>query len=160
MSVSVITKLIEWLLARKREKNHEIRSYLVGVRDVCEEMISLDDHHTDKAKYLHEKIKTIYDTLSSRIPLTDSNSLAIYQGLSSARVFYWLKVYEQYGDAELSDLLEERHKFSTSQDVLLDLLSIAQSPDDGKYVFHGELDWERVRKSCLSDIARLSNVCT
>ena len=156
--INTIFKVLDWMQAKKKGRDTKIESYLCDIRKACEKLVLLEDPSTEEAKYLHEQIKVMYDSVSSRLSTLDSSSSwYLYRALSSARIYYWLRIYEQLGEKELSKLIEERLQLSPSMDALKRELNRA-SDGWGGPVVPGSVEIEKVKLACLSDIAFLAEV--
>ena len=151
--VSIGKAVIDWVLANNARRTAQVDQYLGKIQATCIELVEIEDPRSDRAMLLHEQLKVIYEQASQRLPrsLIDREGWDLYRGLSSARIYFWLRVLGSTPAADqLQDLLSERRRAlsSPSLDALLGML-----PDPVSDVDVHSLS--RIREQCLNDIARI-----
>lgn len=158
--ITVGKVVVDWIEKRGKAQNELISSYLDYIQKSCQELIVLEDIKSDQAYILHEQLKIIYDMASSKLPsefINDRRGLILYRALSSARIYYWIRLIESYSDYnELLLLLNDRNKLSLSLDRLVNLLRKSIDSNNKGQMRIQEVDILRIRKECLYEIAQLS----
>jgi hypothetical protein len=153
--VTIGKSIIDWLLSKNEKRTAQIESYLKKIQETCNELIEIENPRSEKAALLHEQIKVIEDQASKRLPksLIDREGWDLYRGLSSARIYYWLRVFIHANDSDqLQVLINERRFFSSpSFDTILPLVSKPYSEIDKESLIN-------IRENCLSDIAKLFEI--
>jgi hypothetical protein len=144
--------VIDWLLDRNVKRTAQLDEYLRMIQLTCVELVEIQDPLSDKAALLHEQLKVIYELASQRLPraLIDREGWDLYRGLSSARIYFWMRVVDSARAAgQLQDLLSERRALSSpSFDALLRMLPEPYSDLNVKSL-------SQIREQCLKDIARI-----
>jgi hypothetical protein len=150
--ITVGKMIIDWLLSKTEKRTAQIEIYLKRMQETCVELVEIEDPRSEKAALLHEQLKVISEQASERLPrdLIDREGWDLYRGLSSARIYYWLRVVDSAAASkQLHKLMNERAAFSsTSFDALLPLISEPYSEFDTASL-------ARIREQCLNDIAKI-----
>ena len=144
--------IIDWLLSKTERRTAQIETYLKKMQETCIELVEIENPRSEKAALLHEQLKVISEQASQRVPrdLVDRQGWDLYRGLSSARIYYWLRVIDSAAASQqLQKLMNERRSFSSrSFDALLPLISEPYSEFDITSLAH-------IRERCLNDIAKI-----
>ena len=150
--VTIGKHVIDWLLTRNSRRSAQIDEYIKNLQSKCQELVDIEDPTSERAILLHEQLKVIYELASSRLPraLIDHEGWNLYRGLSSARIYYWLRVVESITDNDQFEALvsERRTLSSGSLDILVNRLS--DPTTNGK-----QARIDLIRTECLRDIARV-----
>lgn len=153
--VTISQHIIDWLLKRGAIRSAQEERYLSKIQSTCLELVQMEDPLCDKARFLHENIKIIYEQASQRLPksLIDHEGWDLFRGLSSARIYYWLRIIDAADtNDEIAHLLEQRQAFTASSyDALLSMLN-----NYSKDNYKGAM--EKLKQHCLNDIARIQEI--
>jgi hypothetical protein len=154
--VAIGEELVKWLLTGKARRSAEINSYIRQLQNACRQLVEIDNPTSDKASLLHEQLKVMYKTASAKLPphFIEAEGWNLYRALSSARIYYWLRVVSAKSEDELQELFNDRKNMSSSFEILSKMLFDA-TDDASKKVKIEKLNIEQVRKICLNDIAKL-----
>jgi hypothetical protein len=163
--LTVVEKVLSWLVDRRKERNQQqaadMRAYLKQIEDTCRDLIAIADPCGDEAFLLHEQIKAAYELASSRLPpeLLASFEGDLYRGLSSARIYYWLRVLEAKGVGveQLRALLFDRQQSPVSFELMVQLLAESTSGAASSIDLE-KINRNRLRQICLQDIQQISNI--
>jgi hypothetical protein len=149
-------KVISWLLKRKARRTAEIDSYIKQIQEACNELIEMNDPTSDKASFIHEQLKVLYDMALVRLPenFIEAHGGNLFRALSSARIYYWLRIAEEKSRSELQQLFDDRKNMPMSLEALSKILYDASGTDN--LVNITALDIDHVKRLCLNDIARLT----
>jgi hypothetical protein len=157
--ITIGEKLITWLLDRHAKRSAQIDSYIKQIQMACRELMEMEDPRSDRASFIHEQLKVMYEMASSRLPASfmEAEGWNLYRALSSARIYYWLRIIERSQHQELDRLFNDRKNMSQSFEVLSRILFDATDGSTNSVVL-SKLDIDRVRQACLNDIAKLSAI--
>lgn len=150
--VTVGKSVINWLLTKKAKRTAEIEEYLKHIQATCVKLVEMEDPLSDRAVLLQKQIQQIYELAAERLPKTlmDREGWNLYKGLSSARIYYWVRVVDSpKGNNYLPILLEDRKKNSSSFDSLLRMLASQKENSDAL---------KEIREQCLKDIALILEI--
>ncbi len=152
-AIKIGVKILDWLLKRKGIKTAQIELYLKEIHKVCMDLIEIEDPKSDAALLLHERIKVIQKNCIEKLPksLADKEGWNLYIGLSSARIYYWLKVFDTMTENELVQLITERKELSFSLDRLIKIIPKQYDNIDSRLL-------EDIKRTCLSDIAKILEI--
>jgi len=154
--IEIGEKLVDWLLTHRAKKSAQIDSYIRHIQMACRKLIEAEDPTSDKVSVLHEQLKVIYDLASSKLPTNfiEKEGWNLYRALSSARIYYWLRIVEKADQNELAALFDDRQNKSSSFERLSSLL-LATKDRTNKTILLEKLNIDEVRRICLEDIAKL-----
>jgi len=150
--LGIAKEVFSQVIAIRRTEAQSAKEYLREIIDACESLVKIADISGDEAKLLHEKIKVFYDSASQRLKkhLDGGDETILFQGLSSARIYYWARVLGGLSqkNKDLGKLLEDRDALPPSLNTLYSLKR--GNPD--------KIGIEDIRTRCLHDIARLKTL--
>lgn len=154
--VAVVEKLIKWLMDRHVKQTAEIAACIETIQSACRALARVDDPSSDEAIRLHEGVKQMYELATSRLPseFLDGHGGDLYRALSSARIYYWLRVIDDKSDDELERLFQDRRTNSTSFEHVKQLITAAYDSEGGRTI-RDRIDLAILRRECLHDIERL-----
>lgn len=146
----------------------ELDSFYRLVANTLEELVSLDDLSTDKAKLLQAELRAIYKSASgisvprwgNLISPDERTLMILVDAVAEARIYFWLKTFD--GNQTLEGMTREDLKNETDAPILSNLAHQGSIPalchqllsqlrlDRHKV---SQRDIEEVRLTCLSRIA-------
>jgi len=157
--LSVVEKAFSWLAAKRKERAEEMREYLSEIEGTCRDLVAVEDPLSDEATLLHEQVKSAYEAASRMLTpeMLTAYQGDLYRGLSSARIYYWLRVLEakRTGVEEIQALLFDREQSPVSFELMAQLLADA---GDRRPIDLEKVNRDRLRQICLRDIQRISEV--
>lgn len=160
--IAIGKEIIGWLLSHNEKRTAKIDGYVKRIQAVCVELVEIHDPRSDKAALLHEQLKVLSELTFERLPksLSEQEGWNLFRGLSSARVYFWLRFLGSTKDSQLGALITERRELSSASfDAFLKMLP---SPDDRvDEVALSRIDdaaLSRIKEQCLNDIARILEI--
>jgi hypothetical protein len=150
--VTVGKEVIKWLLTKKAKRTAQVEKYLEHIQAICTQLIDMDEPLSDKAILLQKQVQQIYELAADRLPKTlmDREGWNLYKGLSSARIYYWIRVMDsKQNRAHLDQLMEDRKRLSPSLDSLLKMLATYKDDPNALY---------KIKEQCLKDIALILEI--
>ena len=161
--LEIAEKIVDYVARREIKKKEAAAGYVGQVLDVCYELIAIREPKSDRATFLHEQLKAVYDKASGSFRLAHTeHGYILFRALSSARVYYWTRVFEGHTDEEITHLLHEREQtnmFIRSQGLLNAYLSDSEPEQKLRESWRSNSDSQSrlkaVRELCLADIGKL-----
>ncbi len=160
--------VIDYIYGSRKDKHKRATDYLSSVVDTCKELVATEDVTTDAAILLHGKLKAFYDGAFRDFPDPTNESLGfsygtfwLFNALSAARVYYWIRRWENEPDSRLKALQESNFRedlyWSTSPDTLGRRVReyLDQSGEDGVQAHRKAL--AHIKRQCLESIAGLES---
>jgi hypothetical protein len=159
--VTIVQALLEWVIkgieGRDRSRNAEIDRFITDLQTTCRDLARLEDPYGEEAVLLHERLKQMYDLLLERLPdkFIEGHGGDPYRAISSARIYYWLRIVTVISHEELQRLFSDRNRKSSSFERLAGMLQKASEGVDESGVLDPEAV-DEIRRECLRDVERLS----
>lgn len=112
----------------KIRRDDELDEYLSKIVEFIFCLVQEDEILSDEAKLIRENLRNIYQTVSASLKgrLEEDDIALVLRALSSARIYYWVKVLEGQPVGDLSEFFKLRHDND-------ELLFESASDDYGEY---------------------------
>jgi hypothetical protein len=104
--LAALKLIIPEVRTRGATQTQSEKEFLTEIVDTCEALVEIPDATSDQAKLLHEKLKVYYDVASERLAVKDDARAILMDVLSSARIYYWVRVLENEHDDVLPRILK------------------------------------------------------
>lgn len=156
--VSLVTKVIDWILHKRAENKAQVSAYIDEIRTACRDLTKLENPNSDEGVYLHEQIKQMY-ARAMLLPHSylEGGAGVLFRALSSARIYYWLKVVGAEQPEKLRELFQDRNDRSDSFERVADIIQgIYRSSGSPSAIPAATL--AELRRECLRDVERLLQI--
>jgi hypothetical protein len=103
--IRLIDRLIDLIRTRRAVRSSKFKAYIFEVRSVCLQLVDIDDPTSDKARLLHQQLKEMQE-IALGLPMESIVFGILYSAIVSARIYYWLRIYDGELNTELKTLIE------------------------------------------------------
>ena len=163
----ILFALLNWLGFQYMTNRRRTQEFVGQCLEQVERIILQRELPSDDLDYAHEIVKKLQDEVWLTLgAITTANVIAgVTQALYAARIYYWVRQYHGKPDAEIVEIIDERHRQiermlvrrHSHEDLIWRIKTrIASSP-----ALPAEIV-EEIRQNCLADMAELKKlqICT
>ncbi|NHN36908.1 hypothetical protein G8764_06355 [Pseudomaricurvus alcaniphilus] len=155
-------EIANFIIAGKKARSEKAGEYLQAVCSACRELTETENVDSDLATLAHERLKRIYNDASKSFPndYDAYGSFVLFNALSSARVYYWIRRWESASDANLelaaaACFREDLYESSSPDTLAAEVQRFlgGQSADAKRY----RETLKVIKRHCLGDIGQLES---
>lgn len=154
--------IVDFFISASRAKSERTLAYLRHVCDACERLTEIDDVSADNGVLAHERVKRLYEDASSGFGrnFDPYGVFVIYNALSAARVYYWIRRWESESDARLElaaerNFREDLYEGSSPDTLAAEVTRFLDGDTADADKYRDAL--KSIKRECLASVAELSS---